>query len=141
MARAYGIGLNAWMPLASGLLTGAYRKDRAFPPGSRFADPEFRAAYGYRLNDRVYAVVERVCALAEARGCTPAQLAMAWVSQAPGITSTILGPESIEDLDGALASLNVVVSSEERAQLDDVIAPGEHISSFYEWAPNGLLGE
>jgi aryl-alcohol dehydrogenase-like predicted oxidoreductase len=135
MAEAYGVGLSAWSPLASGILSGIYKRGEAPPAGSRFADPVFNAEYGFRLNPRVYDVLERVEQLAASKGCTMAQFALAWVTQAPGIASTIIGPESVEDLESSLASLDIEVTAEDRALIDEVIVQGDHVSSFYEESP------
>lgn len=135
MAEAYGVGLSAWSPLASGILTGIYKRGQAPPSGSRFADPVFQYEYGFRLNDRVYDVVECVEQLAAEKGCTPSQFALAWVTQAPGIASTIIGPESVDDLESSIGSLDVEITAEDRQRIDDVIVPGDHVSSFYEESP------
>jgi aryl-alcohol dehydrogenase-like predicted oxidoreductase len=135
LAEAYGVGLSAWSPLASGILTGIYKRGEAPPAGSRFADPIFQYEYGFRLHDRVYAITELVAELAAEKGCTPAQFALAWVTQARGIASTILGPESIEDLESGLSSLEVEITAEDRQRIDAVIIPGDHLSSFYEESP------
>jgi aryl-alcohol dehydrogenase-like predicted oxidoreductase len=135
MARAYGVGLCVWSPLASGILTGIYKRNEPPPPGSRFADRAFNDEWGFRLNDRVYAVTELVAELAEEKSCTPAQFAIAWVTQQSGITSTILGPESVEDLEACLMAADVAMTAADLARIDQVVTPGAHVSSFYDESP------
>jgi aryl-alcohol dehydrogenase-like predicted oxidoreductase len=144
MAQAHGVGLSAYMPLAGGILTGLYGRGETWPEGSRMADEGYRSQHGHWLDDRerVEAVVGLVRQLAHDKNCHPSELALAWVTQASGISSTIVGPETVEDLQGCLRSLGVVVTAEDRARIDQVIAPGTHVSSFYEWreGTDGLLG-
>jgi aryl-alcohol dehydrogenase-like predicted oxidoreductase len=81
MAQTYGLALLPWSPLAGGFLSGKYRRGERPPPGSRLgqhpegADPHF--------TDAAFQVLEVVTALAAEKGCTPSQLALAWVAQQP----------------------------------------------------------
>ena len=89
--------------------------------------PRFR-----RLNETVYDVNEGLLPLAEAKGCTVSQLALAWCIHQPGITSPILGPRTMEHLVDNLGALDVTVTDEDRRRIDELVPPGRMVSPFYE---------
>ena len=132
MALTYGIGLIPWSPLAGGLLTGKYTRGLPAPEGARYASPEDEPRQSRRLNDSVYDVNEGLLPLAEAKGCTLSQLALAWCAQQPGITSPILGPRTMEQLEDNLGALQVTVTAEDRQRVDELVPPGRMVSPFYE---------
>lgn len=132
MAQTYGFGIIPWSPLAGGLLTGKYRRGAAPPPGSRFADIEDRPWMQQRLNERVFDVVEGLESLVAAKGCTMSQFALAWCAQQPGVTSPIIGPRTMEQLEDNLGVLDVTITDEERARVDELVPPGQMVSPFYE---------
>ena len=132
MALTYGIGLIPWSPLAGGLLTGKYTRGLPAPEGARYARPEDEPRQSRRLNDSVYDVNEGLLPLAEAKGCTLSQLALAWCAQQPGITSPILGPRTMEQLEDNLGALQVTVTAEDRQRVDELVPPGRMVSPFYE---------
>ena len=132
MALTFGIGLIPWSPLAGGLLTGKYTRGLPAPEGARYARPEDEPRQSRRLNDSVYDVNEGLLPLAEAKGCTLSQLALAWCAQQPGITSPILGPRTMEQLEDNLGALQVTVTAEDRQRVDELVPPGRMVSPFYE---------
>ena len=132
MALTFGIGLIPWSPLAGGLLTGKYTRGQSAPEGARYATPEDEPRQSRRLNDSVYDVNEGLLPLAEAKGCTLSQLALAWCAQQPGITSPILGPRTMEQLEDNLGALQVTVTAEDRQRIDELVPPGRMVSPFYE---------
>jgi voltage-dependent potassium channel beta subunit len=107
-AREAGMGLMAWSPLASGLLTGKY--DEGLPPASRLARIDW-------LDEqlRTPEAVERVKAfkqLADEAGCTRAQLALAWCAARPGVSSVLTGATRLEQLEENLGAAAVRLSPE-----------------------------
>jgi aryl-alcohol dehydrogenase-like predicted oxidoreductase len=132
MALTFGIGLIPWSPLAGGLLTGKYTRGQSAPEGARYARPDDEPREFRRLNDSVYEVNEGLRPLAEAKGCTISQLALAWCAQQPGITSPILGPRTMEQLEDNLGALEVAVTAEDRQRIDELVPPGRMVSPFYE---------
>ena len=132
MALTYGIGLIPWSPLAGGLLTGKYTRGGDAPQGSRYATAEEGPPSSHRLNDDVYRVNEGLLPLANAKGCTISQLALAWCVHQPGITSPILGPRTMEQLEDNLGALDVTVTDEDRLRIDELVPPGRMVSPFYE---------
>ena len=132
MALTYGIGLIPWSPLAGGLLTGKYTRGGVAPEGTRYARPEDVPLQLRRLNETVYDVNEGLVPLAEAKGCTVSQLALAWCMHQPGITSPILGPRTMGHLEDNLGALSVCVTDEDRRRIDELVPPGRMVSPFYE---------
>ncbi len=123
MAQTYGLAIIPWSPLAGGLLTGKYTRGEEPPEGARFADQD-NPIYRRRLNDRIYDVVDGLKPIAEAKGCTLSQLALAWVMQQPGVTSPIIGPRTMEQLEDLLPAAELTMSDDEARQIDALVAPG-----------------
>ncbi len=128
MARELGIGVMPWSPLAGGVLTGKYSKDdlaaegSAAPEGSR---RDVTKALGM-LTERNLEVAEAVHSVATEVGATPAQVALRWILDNPGVTSVLLGARTLKQLDDNLGCLSVELSAEQRSRLDAVsaIEPG-----------------
>ena len=95
-----GMGLLAHSPLAGGVLTGKYR--RTTPPDSRAASPHLRHLVDPYLGQRHAGVVEAVVRAAEGLGRTALDVALAWVRDAPGVTSAVVGPRTARQLDQVL---------------------------------------
>jgi len=134
MARTYGIATIPWSPLAGGLLTGKYHRGQEPPSDSRFAGVSSNPMQQRRMRDQVFDVTEGVQPLAAAKGCTLSALALAWVKQQPGVTSPIIGPRTMEQLEDNLTALDVVIDDEDRAKIDQIVPPGGMVSHFYEAA-------
>lgn len=127
MAQTYGLGLMAWSPLAGGLLTGKYREgvpqDGRIQPGSIWADRH--------LTPAVQQAVAQLDQLAQEKGCTLSQLALAWCIDKPGITSAILGARTLDHLHDQLGALDVTLTVEDHAAIDRICAPGKTLVSYY----------
>jgi aryl-alcohol dehydrogenase-like predicted oxidoreductase len=138
MARTYGLAVIPWSPLAAGLLTGKYRRGVPPPPDTRFADLDTNPARRQHLTERALEVVEALEPLAAERGCSLSQLALAWCLAQPGVTSPIVGPRTLEQLEDNLGALDLTLSASDRATIDAIVPPGTHVSNFYEaaWGPH-----
>ncbi|MEZ4709396.1 MAG: aldo/keto reductase [Caldilineaceae bacterium] len=132
MAQTYGVATIPWSPLAGGLLTGKYTRENPSPSGARYADIEGNARLEARKTAEIYDVVEGLQPIAAAKGCTVAQLALAWVVHQPGVTSPIIGPRTMEQLVDNLGALDVEITDEDRAAIDQLVPPGRMVSAFYE---------
>lgn len=132
MAQTYGFGIIPWSPLGGGLLTGKYKRNTPPPADTRFADIETNPIHGRRMNDQALDVAEQLRPLAEAKGCTLSQLALAWCLQQPGVTSPIIGPRTMEQFEDNLAALAVEITNEDRSRIDEIVPPGRVVSPFYE---------
>jgi len=132
MAQTYGFGVIPWSPLAGGLLTGKYRRDQDFPSDSRYADVEGRPWMASRLTEGVFDVVDILEPIALEKGCTLAQLAIAWVAHQPGVTCPIIGPRTMAQFEDNLKALSVTFTQDELDRIDEMIPPGSAVSPFYE---------
>jgi aryl-alcohol dehydrogenase-like predicted oxidoreductase len=132
MARTYGIGTIPWSPLAGGLLTGKYNRNQPPPADSRFGDLDKAPHLQRRWQERLFDVTEGLAPLAEAKSCSMSQLALAWCMQQPGVTSPIIGPRTMDQLEDNLGALEVVIDDADRARIDELIPPGTMVSPFYE---------
>ena len=91
----------------------------------------FAARTRRHFGDLAYTVLETVEALAQAKGCTTSQMALAWCGQQPGVTSPIVGPRTLEHLQDNLGALAVTVTDEDRATLDEVAEPEQAVVPYY----------
>ncbi len=114
-ARELGMGVVAWSPLAGGVLTGKY--DDGIPPGSRGATTKWLED---KLTEPVLERVRAFSGLARDLGVRPAQLALAWVISRDGLTSAITGATSPAQLEENLGALDVEITPEVEARLDDL---------------------
>lgn len=132
MAQTYGFGTIPWSPLAGGLLTGKYERGAQPPAGARFVDYQENPIHRRRFIDAAFDAVDRLRPVAEDKGYTLSQLAIAWCVRQPGVTSPIIGPRTMKHLEDNLAALDVEVTDEDKARIDEVVPPGRVVSPFYE---------
>lgn len=132
MARTYGIATIPWSPLGGGLLTGKYRRGETPPEDSRFGGAGSNTPQRRRMRDQVFDVTDGLEPLATAKGCSMSQFALAWVMQQPGVTSPIIGPRTMAQLEDNLKALDVPITAEDRQKVDEIVAPGTSVSPFYE---------
>jgi len=131
MARTFGYGIIPWSPLAGGLLTGKYSRGNPPPSDSRYAEVEKLPHLQARYVAELFSVVEQLGAIARRKECSISALALAWVMAQPGVSSPIIGPRTLEQLDDNLAALKVTVSTEDCAEIDAIVEPGSMVSPFY----------
>jgi aryl-alcohol dehydrogenase-like predicted oxidoreductase len=129
LAQTYGIAILPWSPLAGGFLTGKYQRGEARGQETRFADSnEWTDKH---FTDRAFDVLDVVTEIARDKGVSVSQYALAWCAQQPGVTSPIIGPRTMEQMDDNLAGAEVQITDEERARIDAVITPGTDVVSYY----------
>jgi aryl-alcohol dehydrogenase-like predicted oxidoreductase len=118
--RAAGLGVLPWGPLGAGFLTGRYSREEPPPEGSRMADAadELEEAPARRAIERNFKVVDEARAIAEAKGATISQVALAWLLGTEGVTAPIVGPRTYEQLEDLLGAVDVTLADEERARLE-----------------------
>ncbi|MDQ3815567.1 MAG: aldo/keto reductase [Armatimonadota bacterium] len=129
-AQTYGFGIIPWSPLAGGMLTGKYRRGKKGPKGSRYESGKFRS--GEPVPKAAWDVIEGVAAIATEKDCGLDAFALAWCNAHPAVTSPIIGPRTMEQLEGNLVALEVKVTAEDRKRVDELIPPGTHVASYYE---------
>ena len=116
-----GVGVLVWSPLAGGLLSGKYRSDGDRPAHSR-QDPGW---HGQAIKDwpGLWRIVDALVAIAAARGVSAARVALAWLLARPGVTSVIVGARTEEQLADNLAAVDLALTDEEAARLEEVSRP------------------
>ncbi|MEN9735969.1 MAG: hypothetical protein RL129_679 [Actinomycetota bacterium] len=119
-AQECGLGFLAWAPLARGVLTGKYRK--GIPSDSRGAAPHFAKHIEPYLDSRSSRIVEAVAVAAEGLGYSPLEVALAWVRDAPGVTTSLIGARTGAQLRGVLKSEEILLPEIVRNALNDVSA-------------------
>ena len=117
-AHECGLGFLAWAPLARGVLTGKYRK--GIPSDSRGAAPHFAKHIEPYLDSRSSRIVEAVAVAAEGLGFSPLEVALAWVRDAPGVTTSLIGARTGAQLRGVLKSEEISLPEIVRNALNDV---------------------
>ncbi len=125
--RAEGLGLLPWSPLGGGWLTGKYHRDQVPSGATRLGEDPGRGmeAYGRRgTKQRTWDVLEAVQAVASARGCSMAQVALAWLRDRPAVSSVILGCRALEQLDDNLGAAEMDLTDQEIGALDQASDPG-----------------
>ena len=116
MARELGLGVTPWSPLKGGLLTGKYRKGERPERGRIGEDSD-------HLSERNFAIVDALEAIAKEADCSIAQAALAWVRSRAGVSSTIIGARTLDQLRDNLGSLDVSLNDDQLEKLDDVSKP------------------
>jgi aryl-alcohol dehydrogenase-like predicted oxidoreductase len=121
LAVDQGLGVLVWSPLAGGLLSGKYRRGQQPPAGSRgLTDWNEPPVYDA---DGLYDIIEVLVKLAEQRGVSAAQVALAYTLAKPAVTSLVIGARTDEQLADNLAAADLTLSDDERSQLDAASAP------------------
>jgi aryl-alcohol dehydrogenase-like predicted oxidoreductase len=120
-----GVGLLPWSPLGGGWLSGKYQRDTRPAGATRLGDDPGRGmeAYDRRGTERTWRVVDAVRKLAADRGVTMAEIALAWVTGRPAVSSTILGARSTEQLEANLRAADLHLTPAETAELDAASDP------------------
>lgn len=115
VCRTYGIGVIPYSPLAGGFLTGKYRREQDLPESAR--QDGVRNRY---YNERGWAILDAIDEVARARGNSLSQIALAWLLADTLITSPIIGPRNMEQLEDNLGAIGLRLTPEEKDQLDIV---------------------
>ena len=126
-AQANGLGLLPWSPLGGGWLTGKYTRDQRPTGGTRLGEDPDRGVEAYDRRgpqERTWDVVDAVREVADARGVTMAQVALAWLVDRPAVSSVILGARTVEQLSDNLGAADLHLDEKETARLDAASDPG-----------------
>ena len=124
-AQDAGLGLLPWSPLGGGWLSGKYRRDERPSGATRLGDDPGRGmeAYERRGSARTWEIIDAVQKAAEERGVSMAEIALAWVTGRPAVTSTILGARTVEQLETNLRAADLHLTAGETAALDAASDP------------------
>ena len=118
MMQSEGVGLMVWSPLAGGLLSGKYGRDGQSETGGRRLEFDFPPVN----KDRAFDCVDVMRVIAERRGVSVAQIALAWLLHQKAVTSVIIGAKRVDQLDDNIAATGIRLSEDELKQLDAVSA-------------------
>jgi aryl-alcohol dehydrogenase-like predicted oxidoreductase len=117
-AQEYKLGLLPYFPLASGLLTGKYKRGQTAPDDTRFAKaPMLRDRY---MTSRNEGIVEKLHAFAQARGRTMLELAFSWLAARPQVASVIAGATRVEQIEQNVKAISWALTAEEMKEIDEV---------------------
>lgn len=141
VCQRYGMGVLVWSPLASGFLSGKYRKGqpvdlttgRPSLTPARF-DPSLPA------NAAKFDALERLTDLAADIGCTLPELALAFTLAHPAVTSVIIGPRTMQQLEGLVTRADLVLADEALDRIDEIVPPGANLyHPDGAWRPPSLV--
>jgi len=133
IAQRYGMGILVWGPLAQGMLTGRVRKGQ---------QTDLRRAALFRAfsDERRLDAVEKIIPLAEEAGLPMTHLAMAFAIAHPAVTSAIIGPHTMEQLDDLLVGADVTLTGEILDRIDEIVPPGTDVGTLDQaYLPPALL--
>lgn len=121
-----GMGLLPWSPLGGGWLSGKYKRDVNPTGATRLGEDPKRGMEAWdarNADDRTWQVVDAVASIAAAHGASSSQVALAWLSAQPAVTSVILGARTVKQLTDNLGSVDLELTADELKQLTDVSSP------------------
>ncbi|MFL5953431.1 MAG: aldo/keto reductase [Gaiellaceae bacterium] len=136
--QRYGMGVIPWSPLAGGWLSGKYRKGS---DATSHRATRMPARYDLSLpgNREKLDVVERLAQLAERAGMSLIDLALAFVLRHPAVTAAIIGPRTLEQLEGQLGAADVQLTDEILDEIDEIVPPGTNLNAADSgWTPPWL---
>ncbi|MGY2372939.1 aldo/keto reductase [Pseudomonas sp. SDO524_S393] len=116
LLEAEKMGLLIWSPLAGGLLSGKYSRENQSPEGAR------RSGFDFPIVDkeRGWKVIDVLRPIAEAHGCSPARVALAWLLAKPAVTSVLIGAKRLDQLADNIAAVDLELTPQDMRQLDAV---------------------
>ena len=123
VAQRYGMGILVWGPLAQGMLTGRARKGQQ-------TDLRRAALFKAFSDERRLDAVEQIIPLAEEAGLPMTHLAMAFAIAHPAVTSAIIGPHTMDQLDDLLAGVGVTLTDEILDRIDEIVPPGTDVGTL-----------
>ena len=127
----FGLGIIPWSPLAGGFLTGKYTQTNNNPQDARYSITKGERAKQL-MTTQCFQVITQLEKLAANKNTTVANLALAWVTQQPGITAPIIGPRTLTQLNDNLQSLDLVITQSDREAIDAIVQPGSFVSPYYD---------
>ncbi|WMJ68358.1 aldo/keto reductase [Stenotrophomonas sp. 24(2023)] len=138
LLEAEKMGLLIWSPLAGGLLSGKYSRENPSPAGAR------RSGFDFPIVDkeRAWNVIDVLRPIADAHGCSPARVALAWLLAKPVVSSVLIGAKRLDQLADNIAAVDLTLSAAEIRRLDEVSAlPPEYPGWMVQTQSADRLGE
>jgi aryl-alcohol dehydrogenase-like predicted oxidoreductase len=128
VCQEYGLGVLTWSPLAGGWLSGRYRKNGAVPTSHRAERMPQRYDMTLPGNQRKLEAADQLGRLADEAGIPLVHLALAFVLRHPAITSVIIGPRTMEQLESQLGASDVVLDDGLLDRIDEIVPPGQNLN-------------
>jgi aryl-alcohol dehydrogenase-like predicted oxidoreductase len=128
VCEEYGMGVIPWSPLAGGWLTGRWRKGAPTPPSTRSERDKVRFDMSKPENQAKLEAADALAVLAEQEGITMIHLALAFVLEHPAVTSAIIGPRTMEQLESQLGAEEILLSAAALDSIDKIVPPGHVIN-------------
>ena len=136
VVQRYGMGTLVWSPLSGGWLTGKYRRNDPAPSGSRGATNPDHFDGGNKLK---FDAAEVLGQIADGASVSLTHLALAWTLEHPAITTALIGPRTMDQLEDLLGAAELTLKGEVLDLIDDVVPPGHDINPADKaWIPSGL---
>lgn len=135
----YSLGVVPYSPLARGVLSGKYLPGKEPPEGSRAARKD-RRILQTELRDESFEVAQQLIPLAEQHGKTLTQFALSWVLANSTITSVIIGPRTMEQLEDNLGCLDCEITEDDEQVINQLVPSGEHTGKGYNDPAYPVLG-
>lgn len=129
LAQRYNLALLPWSPLAGGILAGRYASRDTMPEDSRGA--RMGSMFKDRITQRAITIAQEVAEMARQRGITPAQLALVWCKDQPAVTSPIVGPRTLQQIEDFIAVLEMTLQDSDRPLFDALVHPGNAVADFH----------
>ena len=126
--RRHGMGVIPWSPLAGGWLSGRYRKDRDVPESRRARMLPKRYDMSIPGNQRKLDAADALAQLADDAGMSLVHMALAFVIRHPAVTSAIIGPRTMDHLEGQLGAVDVELSDDILDRIDEIVPPGTNVN-------------
>lgn len=130
-AQSFGLAILPWGPLCGGLLTGKYHRDQGESEG-RWQDGKDN--FNREATPLAWDVIDLLRVMADEKGCTVSQLALAWCGAQPGVTAPIIGPRTFEQVDDNLGAVNVELDSSDFERIDALVPPRSTTVRYYDLA-------
>jgi aryl-alcohol dehydrogenase-like predicted oxidoreductase len=129
VCQRYGMGVIPWSPLAGGWLTGRYRKSAQLPVSRRAERIPQRFDMNLPGNQAKLEAAEQLAVLAEEAGLSLIHLALAFVINHPAVTSAIIGPRTMDQLESQLGAADVALTAEVLDRVDQIVPPGTTLNT------------
>jgi aryl-alcohol dehydrogenase-like predicted oxidoreductase len=131
MCRAYDLGMMTWSPLAQGVLACRYKNAKKLPKQSRGTQ---KRIFAERITQEGIAVALKLKQYATDKGCSPVQMAVAWILGNPSVTTAIIGPRTVEHFYEILQAVDMKLTTADRAFCDKLVPPGSYVSDHFNTA-------
>ncbi len=139
LCQEHRLGVVNYSPLARGILTGKYKPGEAPPDGSRASRNDVRIRQA-EWREASLEIAQQIATHCTRRGVHPSQFALAWCLANPVVSSTIIGPRTMEQLEDNLGCLTVQITAEDEAFVDSLVPPGEHTGKGFQDALYPITG-